>query len=130
MTIRLTDDSCLRPRLLDRPGRPAQRVQGLLRRSGEDETPRFVDAVDYDGQQCRYRTIDKDRGAHAWVVEQAGDEYRSCAQAIVHRLRTLGQDQPDCLSVIDSALTCSGRLWIAIRNDAQRSSRWIALSLN
>jgi len=129
MTLHLHDHACLRPRLLDRPGKPLRRINGVLHRHGAQRTPRFIDAIEHDGNDVRYRALAEDGVHHVWLVADEHDEYRSCAQGIVDRLRTLARDETGALSVVDSAVTLSGRLWIAVRHTERRTSRWLPVSL-
>lgn len=128
MPLQLNDDTCLRPRLLDRPGRPVRRINGVLRHPDARDAPRFIDAVEHDGQHVRYRALADDGSHHLWLVGGAHDDYRSCSQSIVARLRTLARDEDGPLSVVDSAVTLSGRIWIAVRHAERRNTRWIPVS--
>lgn len=124
MPIRISHPSCLKPRLLGRKSAGAVRIEGILSRRGGDETL-LVDAIDFDGDRCRYRS--PEHGEH-WVTEQADDEFKSCAQTIVDRLRVSEHDDGAPLSIVDSAITEAGALMIAVRNDAGGDCRWLPLS--
>jgi len=132
MPISLTDHRCLRPRWLASPARSigacARRVDGVLHRAGSSGPPRLIEMVDYDGHRCRYRALNELGDGEEWLEERSGDEYRCCARTIVARLRTLADDQVDRLSVLDALISGDGRLWIAVKNDRQRRSRWIAVT--
>lgn len=123
MSIRISHPSCLKPRLLGRKSSAPVRIEGLLLRDGGNETV-LVDAIDYDGTQCRYRSLDPQE---SWVSERDDDEFQSCAQTIVDRLRVSEHNDDNALSVVDSAITEAGALMVAIRSDSGDNCRWIPL---
>ena len=122
MTIRIADPSCLKPRFLDRKTSRASRIEGILVRSVDGQSL-LVDAIDFDGKRCRYRAIEKDQ----WHTENDGDDFKSCAQTIMDRLRCMDKDPKAELSVVDSVMTHSGDMLVAIRNDIGGQCRWLPL---
>lgn len=137
MDIRFDDKLCLTPRLIDARGRDAGRVEGVLEtRGAAGATCRFVDAVDHDGEMCRYRLVG---GGHdgRWLVEDASAAYRPFSRLVVDRLRTLPRDRlpplhpfpadapgaplrsgpiegPCTLSVIDACVGPGDGLWLRV----------------
>ena len=127
MTIRIADPNCLKPRLLDRNSSTASRIEGILVRSADGQSL-LVDAIDFDGDRCRYRALESDhRQAENWHTESDGDDFRSCAQTIMDRLRCMDSDPAAELSVIDSVVTNSGALMVAVRNEIGGRCRWVPL---
>ena len=140
MPLHLADGDCLRPRLPDEspagPGAPSasdgppRRVLGLLHRAGESGAPRLVDAIDFDGTRCRYRTIGRGDEPTRWFDARPDDDYRPCARIVVERLRTLRRDRPAADpvadgSATDAVVTPDGRVRVELRDANARSTRWI-----
>ncbi len=122
MPIRISDASSLTPRLLGRTAGTAVRIEGVLLRDGGSETV-LVKAVDYDGEQCRYRSLHRDT---PWIAEREDDEFRSCSQTIMDGLRS--SDPGDSvLSIVDSVITDAGALMVAVRNEVGGGCRWMTL---
>ena len=144
MPRHLAGDACLHPRLLDHPARTGvpRRVLGLLRRADEPGAPRLIDAVEFDGTRCRFRTIDAHGrpdadAAGRWLDERPDDDYLPCSRLVVERLRTLGRgrtsaspepatDEPAIDELVtDAVVTPDGRVRIALRDARRRSTRWV-----
>ena len=137
MDILFENKLCLTPLLIDASGRGAGRVEGVLETRGPGgDVRRFVDAVDYDGETCRYRLAG---AAHdvRWLTEDAAGAFRSFACLVVDRLRTLPCERepllhfrpgeapgarprrrprriegPCTLAVLDSRVGAAGGLWL------------------
>ena len=138
MPLRLADDACLQPRLLEPPdGGPSRpdaprRVLGFLRRADEPDAPRLIDAVEFDGTRCRFRAIDAVPRPDAdavgrWLEERPDDDYLPCSRIVVDRLRTLGRERITATDelVTDAVVTPDGRVRIALRDARRCSSRWV-----
>ncbi len=124
MSIRIKNPNSLKPRLLGRSPSRATRVEGVLMRDGGADKI-LVDEIEFDGTSCRYRSLS---GSKDWHTEQDGDEYYCCAHSIMDQLRQLGSNNPNAHSVIDSVITESGAMLIAVTDEASRYCRWLPLS--
>lgn len=126
MPLHLADENCLRPRLLDTTGGALRRVVGLLRRAGESGPPRLVDAVDFDGERCRYRTLGDGNDDGRWLDERVDDEYRPCARTVVDRMVVLvrsGAAGPTPARVTDAVVSEDGRISLTLLEPNWRSGR-------
>lgn len=154
MNVRLSGRLCLTPRLLGAAGGGERRVEGVLDvpgGAGAARTCRFVDAVRYDGHRCRYRVRADAAGAADWVCDDDASAYRPFSRLVVERLCTIARgweprlhrfpDAPPSraltrrlrrigapyeLSVLDTAVTTDGRLWLRAALHSDRAVGWKA----
>ncbi len=125
MPLHLADEHCLRPRLLGAAAGTPCRVVGLLRRTGESGPPRLVDAVEFDGERCRYRTLGDGIDADRWLDERADDDYRPCARAVVDRMILLARSGAagHATHVTDAVMDADGRITLTLLEQTWRSGR-------
>ena len=122
------DNVCLHPRLSGSADGPPRRVRGLLRRAGEPGLPHLIDAIDFDGERCRYRTVGD--GPGRWLDGRPDDDYRACPPIVIGRLLALERAGREALPsaeavLTDAVVTPEGSVRLAVRDVGDRASRWI-----